>query len=1351
MSSRAPIAHLVGPSAARVGEVVRVDGSQSTDDQRVKGGTVRWGDGESLKFVGRPSAYEHVYDAPGIYDVTLLVVDAERQLDTAKVTVTVTTVPSGPPVVEPPPVVDPPVVPPVVDPPSTPPVVDPPPVEQLPVDPQGPSPDGTHGPEVFDGVHRFTLGTDPGPWGGPIGLPVLIDGVATGGLGIAFYFKYGHVAFQTKSGYWYWVSADGHVDEGAFATTAVGERPEIAAPGSGPQPGSAPGGPAPQPGPAPAPPPNADPLPVPDVNPVEGDGSASLLSPDDIEFEKFFDFSPAIGEWERIDAMSAITGRMVEGEPRIIVSNGGDYNTFPGAYEFSLAGLVSGGHINPLRMTNQWKGEDLFAGMPFKPSSGGQGWDTFSADGEALWHAATNNAGGSNPAVVSKRTIGPNGAVSAFQWVRLEGVNNTSVFGPVLRLPKWLQDRYGLGSHAAGWGGGLIQYAPEQSLGLYGVAFPDLARYANGDLITAANLKKLADHSSGFTKTDRWHPPYSRTAPGPFDRGIRVAGSHVDFTDGGNAFDPTHGGGGWVDIVGREVRASRTWTPGTDGSTFYDGLGFKSSGKPSVVSSHDRTIQLGADAADIDIYYGGSLSSFAFVYDGAGSWASYPVTGYDPATKQLTSEFPINPPLGPTSKIDIGGFADPPIFDLEPGQQYWLGATFLQDGKPKFVHPTGYLIRANVPPIPIQIGSRDSRHHMTLVDAPSCGDVEGILMLTPNIDPSREGITRDDRLQWTRPEDPTKGAPDGYARFAYGDSYWSTGAIVDGAEKQALITVGDFSRGANFKSNFHVCSTSSKVELHITDLHHLGEAAQGARALYDVQPTHMMELEPVSSDLRAAFDSTQAPNFPPQFVYARGTLPRFHTAHSAFYLRSIRKLFVAVVGVGHGFRLYQYAVKAGAPKVLPESPDGTEVAKAADGTRQTEDSVLVDHAGDHWALGTTPRTYGPLARFLGYDITVNSGAPKRPPVGLNTIARRMKKVSGTVRTVDASGTWYGPDGPELDPTRIWETTPIALTIGSRKLIGGWQLPTNLWGNLAINFPRRRAFVSGGYEGPHPIAEFELPAMSLGSDPTTWGHITPIASHDPWWDYGYASGLLLWRDKLWTCPKVYYDTAPPLQTQMIAQDGESIWIGSMFNPVGRQAFAGFVKRGPGLDPYIGCGGDESGQGGTCGPTLATLDGKVLITHGRPFDLGPIDSENRPANWNQRAPRPPNYTMAWGDDSWVGFNPRVINGVLEGRWAADRIYGGGLALPEGDICYWARLALGNIDYGWQTSTFVPETHRRTYEYRHDATTFAFKRYELTGLGQVGGQELDADGRVYLTFGPMDPLGGRGYTSLYLAVFA
>jgi hypothetical protein len=43
----------------------------------------------------------------------------------------------------------------------------------------------------------------------------------------------------------------------------------------------------------------------------------------------------------------------------------------------------------------------------------------------------------------------------------------------------------------------------------------------------------------------------------------------------------------------------------------------------------------------------------------------------------------------------------------------------------------------------------------------------------------------------------------------------------------------------------------------------------------------------------------------------------------------------------------------------------------------------------------------------------------------------------------------------------------------------------------------------------------------------------------------------------------------------------------------------VKRGPGKDPYIGCGGDESGQGGTRGPTLATLDGKVLIAYGRPF--------------------------------------------------------------------------------------------------------------------------------------------------------
>jgi hypothetical protein len=43
--------------------------------------------------------------------------------------------------------------------------------------------------------------------------------------------------------------------------------------------------------------------------------------------------------------------------------------------------------------------------------------------------------------------------------------------------------------------------------------------------------------------------------------------------------------------------------------------------------------------------------------------------------------------------------------------------------------------------------------------------------------------------------------------------------------------------------------------------------------------------------------------------------------------------------------------------------------------------------------------------------------------------------------------------------------------------------------------------------------------------------------------------------------------------------------------------------------------------------------------------------------------PNYFVEGHGDSWVGWEPRTINGVRQGRWASDGIEGGGLLLPDG----------------------------------------------------------------------------------------
>jgi hypothetical protein len=203
------------------------------------------------------------------------------------------------------------------------------------------------------------------------------------------------------------------------------------------------------------------------------------------------------------------------------------------------------------------------------------------------------------------------------------------------------------------------------------------------------------------------------------------------------------------------------------------------------------------------------------------------------------------------------------------------------------------------------------------------------------------------------------------------------------------------------------------------------------------------------------------------------------------------------------------------------------------------------------------------------------------------------------------------------------------------------------------------------------------------------------------------------------PKVYYDTATPATLRLHAEDGEILTLN-----LPRQRFSGFVKRGPGLDPYVGCGGYESGQGSCSGPTVATLSGQRLLEYGWP-GLPGANLEH----WNERAPREPNYSIA--ADDWVAWNPRMVSGELQGRWASDRILGGGLALSDG-IWFWPWMGTGELKYANQTYTFAPYELNKTYAYRYHPTTFQFIDYQVLsefGSSPIGGQELGPDGKIYL----------------------
>ena len=306
----------------------------------------------------------------------------------------------------------------------------------------------------------------------------------------------------------------------------------------------------------------------------------------------------------------------------------------------------------------------------------------------------------------------------------------------------------------------------------------------------------------------------------------------------------------------------------------------------------------------------------------------------------------------------------------------------------------------------------------------------------------------------------------------------------------------------------------------------------------------------------------------------------------------------------------------------------------------------------------------------------------------------------------------------------------------RQLLGGWRLAEEYArGVIAIDFSRMKLWMVGDRR-ESIIAEYDLPAMGTGTDINNWPIVEPVRRFSVFLtpesgqivgagqEQIYCNGLAFFQGKLWATPKVYYDTASLGYLRLHAEDGEIITL-----DLQRQMFSGFVKRGPSLDPYLGCGGYESGQGSCSGPTVATLSGQRLLEYGWPGLPGPNDANGVPVHWNERAPRDTNYFIS--ADDWVAWNPRVINGELQGRWASDRVYGGGLVLPEG-IFFWPNMGTGELIYATQSATFAPYELNRNYEYRYNASTFEFVSYTARpdlGASPIGGQELGPDGKVYL----------------------
>jgi hypothetical protein len=302
--------------------------------------------------------------------------------------------------------------------------------------------------------------------------------------------------------------------------------------------------------------------------------------------------------------------------------------------------------------------------------------------------------------------------------------------------------------------------------------------------------------------------------------------------------------------------------------------------------------------------------------------------------------------------------------------------------------------------------------------------------------------------------------------------------------------------------------------------------------------------------------------------------------------------------------------------------------------------------------------------------------------------------------------------PEPEPPVVVVPPPAPtgrITASRFRLIGGWRINQPYCrGGLAIDFSSGKAYI-GGHTQKNEIWTHDLPAMGVGEDVSQWPMASGPSEQLPkFWDVGFCRGIMLRDGKLWVSTKIFYDTSPKnvVLSSLDLSTGETTQTEV---PLGKPAFGGGFIKGDPSRFMIGCGGYESGQGSVAGPTCALADGTVLLNqanHGAAFEL--------------RELRTPNYSAA--TDSWAAINPR--DGV--GRWTVDRVYGGGIWRPDG-LVYWSIQAVGDVDYKRQSETFSVQQQSMLYTY--DPQSFDQVAFEPWSHGFVNGQEVDADGRVYL----------------------
>ena len=314
-----------------------------------------------------------------------------------------------------------------------------------------------------------------------------------------------------------------------------------------------------------------------------------------------------------------------------------------------------------------------------------------------------------------------------------------------------------------------------------------------------------------------------------------------------------------------------------------------------------------------------------------------------------------------------------------------------------------------------------------------------------------------------------------------------------------------------------------------------------------------------------------------------------------------------------------------------------------------------------------------------------------------------------------------------------------LTVADFKLVGGIRLKEPFsGGGLAIDFERGFIY-QGGHDQKDDVILYQMPDIGSGepgANHANWPiaeRVGPLPTRfwveQPWGTNqnlsDHNNGLMIYGGKLWVSSRIKYDAVGTNRSMILcSSDGDRIAV-----PLDRAGFGGgFIKGHP--EWLIGCGGYRSGSGSKAGPTVARIDGTILLDQ---VGFGNMD-------FSKRTPRPSGSWPVTGKDEWYGFIPRLngvpvsredaLNGVGIGAWNSDSIFDGGVWTNRG-LCFWAMLGFGELDYKFQSEQFAANGASRPYLYTYDPETFARDsvQYEEWPWGQIHGCEIGPDGKLYL----------------------